>query len=44
VNGEILGQAVRFVDFDTLIDSKRAAARPQDIADIDGLMRSLGEL
>lgn len=42
--GEILGQAVRFVDFDTLIATKRAAGRPQDLADIDGLMRHLGEL
>lgn len=42
--GEILGQPVRFVDFDTLIVTKRAAGRPQDLADIDGLMRHLGEL
>lgn len=44
VNGEILGQRVRFIDFDTLITSKRAAGRPQDLADIDGLMRHLEEL
>lgn len=44
VNGEILGQSVRFLDFETLITSKRAAGRPQDLADIDGLMRHLGEL
>lgn len=44
VAGEILGQPVRFVDFDTLIATKRAAGRPQDLADIDGLMRRLGEL
>lgn len=44
VSGEILGQPVRFVDFDTLIATKRAAGRPQDLADIDGLMRNLGEL
>lgn len=44
VPGEILGQSVRFLDFETLIASKRAAGRPQDLADIDGLMRHLGEL
>src|SRR5207247_2285100 len=44
VPGEILGQPVRFVDLETLITSKRAAGRPQDLADIDGLMRHLGEL
>jgi aminoglycoside-2''-adenylyltransferase len=42
--GEILGQPVRFIDLDTLIATKRAAGRPQDLADIDGLMRHLEEL
>ena len=42
VGGEILGQPVKFLDFDTLIDSKRAAGRTQDIADIEALMRNLG--
>jgi len=42
VDGEILGQPVKFLDFDTLIDSKRAAGRTQDIADIEALMRNLG--
>lgn len=44
VSGEILGQPVRFIDFDTLITAKRASGRPQDLADIDGLMRRLGEI
>jgi hypothetical protein len=44
VDGEILGQPVKFLDFDTLIDAKRAAGRPQDLADIDALMRNLGGL
>ena len=44
VDGEILGQRVKFLDFDTLIDSKRAAARTQDVADIEALIRRAGEL
>ena len=44
VGGEILGQPVKFLGFDTLIDAKRAAGRPQDTADIEGLMRNLGGL
>jgi hypothetical protein len=43
VSGTILGQAARFIDFDSLIDSKTAAGRPQDLVDVDHLMRSLGE-
>ena len=44
VTGEILGQPVKFIDFETLIVAKRAAGRSQDLADIDGLMRHLGEI
>ena len=44
VAGEILSQPVKFIDFDTLILAKRAAGRSQDLADIDGLMRLLGEI
>jgi hypothetical protein len=44
VEGEILSQPVKFLDFETLIDSKRAAGRSQDIADIEALMRNLGGL
>jgi hypothetical protein len=39
-----LGQPVKFLSFDALIDSKTAAGRPQDLADIEHLMRAAGEL
>ncbi len=44
VGGHLLGQPIRFLSFDTLIDSKNAAGRPQDLADIEHLMRGLGEI
>jgi len=44
VAGSILGLPAKFISFDALIDSKTAAGRPQDLADVDHLMRSLGEL
>jgi predicted nucleotidyltransferase len=44
VQGRLLGQPVKFLSFDALIDSKTAAGRPQDLADIEHLMRAAGEL
>lgn len=44
LDGSLLGQPVRFVGFDALIDSKRAAGRPQDLVDIENLMRVMGGL
>lgn len=42
--GEILGHQARFLDFDTLIRSKRAAGRPEDLFDIEKLMKHIGEV
>lgn len=44
VDGHLLGQPVKYLSFDALIDSKTAAGRPQDLADVEHLMRGLGEL
>ena len=42
--GEILGHPARFLDFDTLIRSKRAAGRPEDLFDVEKLMKHIGEV
>ena len=41
LEGSILGQPVKFLDFDSLITAKAAAGRPQDLADIEHLMQGL---
>ena len=43
VEGHLLGQPAKFLSFDALIDSKTAAGRLQDFADIEHLMRGLGK-
>jgi hypothetical protein len=44
VTGEVLGQSVRFLDFDSLIKSKTAAGRSGDLVDVENLMRIIGDI
>jgi len=39
VSEQLFGQKVRYLDFETLIKSKKAAGRLQDLADVEALER-----